>query len=98
MHRRPHIGDGLHHQPGHVQERVVLDGAFGEGVHGDALEARHVAEGDGFFRQREDGDAAAGGAERSVFVVRRAGVPGAESGRAWWWSEAWREVQVGECH
>lgn len=81
-----------------MQEGAVPHRAFGEGVHGDALHARHVAEGDGFFHEREDGHAAAWGAERPVFVVRRTVVPTAEAGGPWWGPEAGREVQVGECH
>lgn len=67
-------------------------------MHGDALEARDVAEGDGFFREREHGAAAAGGAQWPVFVVGGTAVPGAEAGGSRRGAEAGGEVQVGESH
>ena len=67
-------------------------------MHRDVRQPRHVAEGDGFAEEREDGVAAAGGAQAPVFVVGGGGVPGAEAGGALREGVPWRVVRVGEGH
>lgn len=59
--------------------RGITPGFFDEAVHVDFFEPRYVPECDGAAEEGENGDPP-GGAERSVFVVGRTAVPGAEAG------------------
>lgn len=75
---RAHVGDGLQDHARDLQVRRVGAGLARKGVHVDLVQPRDVPEGDGAPEQRQRGPTP-WGPQRSVLVVGRAIVPGAQA-------------------